>query len=342
VIVMVLAHVSDAWTREADRGTSRFFLVVFVSGIASPLFLFLAGVATAMSAGSKGRRQNSRQAGAALARRRGWEIFVLGLVFRVQAQVLGLGPLSNLFKVDMLNAMGLSIVAVSYVWQAANTQRARLTALAVMVGAIAMLTPVVRDVSWLAPLPDPLEAYLRPAGRYGAFPLFAWAGFAFAGAIVGDVLDAVRQQPARHVVLMARLALFAGGGIALAWLASFLPTIYNSASFWHDSPTFFFIRLGLVALLVPLVWVGERALPPFVVQPLTTLGRSSLFVYWIHIEMVYGVIAEPIRRQLPLWASLMGTALLTVFLYQLVVVKNRLLAQHELSGPWRLLAPIVR
>ena len=25
---------------------------------------------------------------------------------------------------------------------------------------------------------------------------------------------------------------------------------------------------------------------------ITTLGRSSLFVYWIHVEMVYGVVAE--------------------------------------------------
>ena len=30
-----------------------------------------------------------------------------------------------------------------------------------------------------------------------------------------------------------------------------------------------------------------------------TLGRSSLFVYWIHVEMVYGVLGRPFRRAAP-------------------------------------------
>ena len=71
--------------------------------------------------------------------------------------------------------------------------------------------------------------------------------------------------------------------------------------------------------------LGHRAssLPSAVLQPLASLGRSSLFVYWIHIEMVYGVIAEPLKQQLPLWASITGTALLTLLLYCLVLLKNR-------------------
>jgi hypothetical protein len=77
-------------------------------------------------------------------------------------------------------------------------------------------------------------------------------------------------------------------------------------------------------------------------QPLATMGRSSLFVYWIHIEMVYGVVAEPVKRTMPLWLSLAGTALLALALYGLVRTKNYLLERHELRGPWRILAPVVR
>jgi hypothetical protein len=58
--------------------------------------------------------------------------------------------------------------------------------------------------------------------------------------------------------------------------------------------------------------------------------------------MVYGVIAEPIKRSLPLSMSLTATALLCVGLYGLVILKNRLLARHGLPGPWRLLAPVIR
>ncbi len=342
VVAMVLAHVIDSWTRDADRQVEPFYTLFFIGGVASPLFLFLAGVATAMSAASKSRRQGAHAIGAALARRRGWEIFGLALLFRLQSQLLGLGPLTNFLKVDMLNTMGLSIVAASYVWQLGPTHRARIALLALVTGAITMVTPLVRATPVLTPLPDAIEAYLRPAATYSAFPLFPWAGFLFAGVIVGAIVDAIRSSPPRQLALQAGVALVALSGVWLAWRASFMPSIYEQASFWHDSPTFFFIRLGLVALLVPVAWIAERLLPAAVLMPMVTLGRSSLFVYWIHVEMVYGVIAEPIKGGLPLWGSLAGTVALTLGLYLLVLLKNRLRERYELRGALRLLAPVIR
>lgn len=319
---MVLSHVTDSWTRDADRATQPFYVTVFIAGVASPLFLFLAGLATAMSAASKARREGGHAVGAGLARRRGWEIFALALVFRVQSQVLGMGPWANLFKVDMLNVMGLSIVAASYLWQVSDRPRTRVALFAVVAGAIAMVTPIVRDVAWLAALPDPLEAYLRPAGPYAAFPMFPWAGFLFAGVIVGDLIDAVRQSPRRQVLLQNGIALAGGGGVIAAWLLSFQPSIYESSSFWHDSPAFFFIRLGLLALLVPVAWVTGELLSARLLEPVAVMGRSSLFVYWIHVEMVYGVAADPVKRSMTLWLAVAAAALLSLGLYMLVRLKN--------------------
>ncbi len=339
---MVLAHIIDSWTRETDRHSPPFFTLFFIGGIASPLFLFLAGLASAMSAASKARRDGSHHAGAAAVGRRGWEILALGLVFRVQAQIAGFGPIMNIFKVDMLNTMGLSIVAASWLWQRAPRRGTRLVLFAAVTTAITMVTPIVRAVGWLTPLPDPLEAYVRPAGSFAAFPLLPWAGFLFAGVIVGDVIDAVRLSPRRQLIAHSGIAIGAGVGAWLAWLASFQPAVFPTASFWHDSPTFFFIRLGLATLTVPASWLIAQLLSPRILHPLATLGRSSLFVYWIHVEMVYGVIAEPLKQRLPLGGALAGVALLTVLLYGLVLLKNRLLARHELRGPFRILAPVVR
>jgi uncharacterized membrane protein len=313
-MAMVMAHVSDSWTMESARQGDPWYIVAFVGGVASPLFLFLAGVAIAMSAASKGAR---------VARRRGWEIFGLGLLFRVQSQILGMGPLDNLFKVDMLNIMGLSMVAASYAWQVSEQRRTRVATLAILTGAVTMMTPLVRDVTWLAVLPDPIEAYLRPEGRYAAFPFFPWGGFLFAGVIVGDLAHGARRGAIRNVPLQNGLAIAGGAGVMLSWLASFQPSIYESASFWHDSPTFFFIRLGIVTLLVPMAWVLEQLLPTRVFMPLVTFGHSSLFVYWIHVEMVYGIVAEPIKRSMPLAMSLAATAALCMALYGLVLLKNK-------------------
>ena len=320
---MVLAHVTDSWTRAADRATEPYYVISFIGGVASPLFLFLAGVGTAMSAASKARRYGDARTGAALARRRGVEIFGLALLFRLQSQLLSGGPVDSLLKVDMLNIMGVSIVLASYVWQWSSQRTRRVLALAIVTGVIAMITPIVRDVTWLAPVPDPLEAYLRPAGGFAAFPFFPWAGFLFAGVLVGDLVDAVRQSARRQVQLQNIVTIAAGAGVMLAWAASFQPSIYPSATFWSDSPTFFFIRLGLVALLVPASWVIEQLLPAAAIQPIAVLGRSSLFVYWIHVEMVYGAFVQPIKRTLPLSISIAATALIVLGLYALVLLKNR-------------------
>jgi uncharacterized membrane protein len=316
VMAMVLAHVSDSWTAVPSRTGQPWYFVAFVGGVASPLFLFLAGVAAAMAACAKG---------VGLARRRGWEILGLGLLFRVQSQLLGWGPLTNLFKVDMLNIMGLSIVLATYAWPWGNSRFRRVAIFATLVASIAMVTPIVRDVTWLAPLADPLEAYLRPAGNYAAFPLFPWAGFLFAGVLVGDLVVAARHSRLSQVRLQNGLAIVGGLGVMLAWWASFRPAIYPSASFWNDSPTFFFIRLGLVTLLIPIAWVVEQVVPRERTRPVVTLGRSSLFVYWIHVEMVYGVIAEPLKQTMPLWMSLSATAGLCAALYGCVLLKNRVL-----------------
>lgn len=339
---MVLAHVTDSWTREADRHAEPYFTLLFIGGIASPLFLFLAGLASAMSAASKGRRDGSQRAGALAARRRGWEIFALGLVFRVQAQILGFGPLTNIFKVDMLNTMGLSIVAATYLWGAFPNRRIRTLLFAALTTAVTMATPLVRAADFLAVLPDPIEAYLRPAGGYAAFPLFPWAGFLFAGVIVGDLVDAVRGNARRDVWLQTGLTLVSAAGVWLAWQASFQPALFPTASFWHDSPTFFFIRLGLVSLMVPALWVAARTMQASILAPAVVVGRSSLFAYWIHIELVYGVIAEPLKKALPIWGSMTGTAMMVAFLYLIVLAKNRLVEQHGLPGAFRILAPVVR
>jgi acyltransferase len=339
---MVLAHVIDSWTHDADRQTGAFFNLFFIGGLASPLFLFLAGVAGSMSAASKARRAGSHVAGAAAARARGWEIFVLGLIFRLQAQLLGLGPLANLFKVDMLNAMGLSLVAASWAWQASPDRRRRIALFATLTVAVSVLTPFVRATPWLAALPDPLEAYLRPAGVYTAFPLFPWAGFLFGGALVGDLIDAVKESSRRHLYLQCALTAAGTLGIWVAWMASFQPALFPTARFWHDSPTFFFIRLGVATSTIAAAWIIERVVWRRALLPIVTLGRASLFAYWIHIEMVYGVIAEPIKRSLPLWQSLVGTVLITLVVYTLVLAKNRWLERHELKGAFRWLAPVLR
>jgi uncharacterized membrane protein len=347
VLAMVHAHILDSWTRTADRQQQPYYMLQWIGGVASPLFLFLAGVAMAMSAASKGRQAHSHADGARAARRRAWEIFFLAFVFRLQAEILGFGPLSTLLKVDMLNIMGLSMVAASLLWQITEDRRIRIALFALLTTTITLLTPLVRATTSLEFLPDPIEAYLRPADDYAAFPLFPWAGFLFAGVIVGDLIDAARVN--RQPSWLLQLPILVAGvmGVVLGTIASYQPALYPTANFWHDSPTIFFIRLGVAATLVAIAWAVERLsergwLPQGLFRALVTLGRSSLFVYWIHVEMVYGVVAEPLKRAVPLGGTQVAWLLLSTALYGVVLLKNRSLTGYELPRRARIFAAVLR
>jgi len=353
VIIMVGAHVTDAWTRLEDRKRVLYLVTVFIAGMAAPLFLFLAGLTIAMAAAARAAKIGHAEA-ASLARRRGLQIFALAFLFRLQSQLLGWGALINFLKVDILNVMGLAMIAAAILWGLSAHRVVRILLFAIATAAVAMSTPLVREAGVLASLPDPIEAYLRPLPGLTSFALFPWAGFVFAGAIAGELIFAARSEQQERT-LQAGFLLSGLAGFVLAFAASFRPSIYPVANFWTSSPTFFFIRLGICTRLIPLAWSVDRChaflrsrfaigagtsdVPGRVVA---TLGRSSLFVYWIHVEMAYGGIAIPLKRALPLELSLAATVALCALLYQIVRWKDRKMRDVELTGAWRVLAPILK
>jgi len=350
---MVGAHVTDAWTRLDDRSRTLYMYVVFIAGMAAPLFLFLAGLTIAMAASARAVRVGHAEA-AALARKRGMQIFALAFLFRLQSQLLGWGAFTNFLKVDILNVMGIAMIAAAILWGLSANRIVRILLFAIATAAVAMTTPLIREAGVLAALPDAIEAYIRPLPGRTNFALFPWAGFLFAGAIAGELVFAARSEEQERT-LQAGFLLSGLAGIVLAFAASFRPSIYPVANFWTSSPTFFFIRLGICTRLIPLAWsvdrfhaflrsrfaigAGTTDVPGRVV---TTLGRSSLFVYWIHVEMAYGGIAIPLKRALPLELSLIATAALCALLYAITKWKDRKMKEIVLTGPWRLLAPILK
>ena len=351
VVIMVMAHVTDAWTLAADRRSRLYMVTIFVSGLAAPLFLFLAGLTMAMAASARSTRVG-HAAAASLARLRGLQVFALAFLFRVQSQLLGWGALVNILKVDILNVMGVAMVAAAIVWGWSERREVRIAIFAFAMALVAMSTPLVREWSLLSRLPDPIEAYIRPLPGRTNFALFPWAAFVFAGAIAGELIHAAVSIATERRL---QVGLFVAGvaGIGIAYAASLQPSIYPVSNFWTSSPTFFFIRLGICVALLPLSWVVDgfhglvRArlphLPPDVPgRVLSTLGRSSLFVYWIHVEMAYGGVARPVKQALPLAASLVATVLLLAVLYGITRWKDRKMRDVALTGAWRIFAPVLK
>jgi len=335
VLIMIEAHVIDSWTRAADHRTRAFGESMILGGFGAPLFLFLAGIAVAMSAGSKARRTGDSRAAVRAVQRRGLEIFVLAFLFRLQAFIVSPGghPIS-LFRVDILNVMGPAIVVAGLVWGAGRTTTWRVVAFGALALAMAMVTPVVRTASWVSELPLWVQWYMKPAAEYTTFTMFPWAGFVFAGGAVGVLLAAANEERTERFV---QLTLVVAGAllVALGFYTATQPSIYSQSSFWTSSPTWFAIRLGIMMIALAIIYVAaaiaERA--HITLGPLERLGRSSLFVYWIHVELVYGYASWFWRGRLPLWGSLVAFALFAALMYGAVLLRDRLVSTRRWRGP---------
>lgn len=337
ILIMIEAHLLDSWTRVADRPTRAFGWSTILAGFAAPMFLFLAGLSVSLATASGERKTGSAAIGAARVRRRGWEVFGLAYLFRIQAYLLNpRAALVGVMKVDILNIMGPSIVAAAALWQVARDYRRRLVVLAGAALAITLVTPLVVTSPFVDALPAVLQWYIRHTPGRNNFQIFPWAGFVFAGAFVGVVLDRARAQQGEH-----RLhTIMAPAGLAFAaacYAGSYLPSIYADSFFWTTSPMFFLLRVGIISAGLSAVYFWERR-PRLLgtrwrwASPMALFGQSSLFVYWVHVELVYGVFSASLHKRLAFADTVVAFAWFSLFMFGLVLVKNYAVARWK---QWR-------
>jgi uncharacterized membrane protein len=325
VLVMIEAHTFDSWTLNTERARPTFGQLMVLGGMAAPLFLFLAGVAAALAASAQLERGRSVAESAHRVQRRGWQIFLLAFVFRLQSFVLGgFARPSTLLKVDILNIMGPAIACTAALWGCMSTRRARAFLLTVSTLLVLGISPWIRSTPLLMALPDPVEWYIRPPAGQGTFTLFPWAGFVLAGGVLGVALDGARAAGWSAGRLQLSIA---AAGIALILIGGWSgrqPILFTGATFWGASPAFFAIRTGLILLLVFTAWAwSERPFRrPGAVGPLVTLGVGSLFVYWVHVELVYGFASRALRHRLTLEQCAVAWAGFSLAMYALLLSWN--------------------
>jgi uncharacterized membrane protein len=331
ILIMIGAHTFDAWTLPAERLRPWYGRIVIIAGMAAPLFLFLAGVGLALAGAAHVRRGRTNRDASRLVQRRGWQIFGYAFLFRLQSFLLGgFAAPANLLKVDILNVMGPAIAVAGAVWGCARTRVGKAIGLALAAAAVSIATPILRGSSWLELLPDPIEWYFQPPKGRGTFTLLPWSAFVFAGAVLGTAIDGaagrMRAIWFQAVVAASGVALFAGG----VWAAR-QPMVFPGAYFWTTSPAYVAVRAGLMLAMVPMAWLwtlrpwrdADRQ------SPLETFGAGSLFVYWVHVELVYGFTTRLLRRQLTLEQGVVAWLAMSLAMYLLLLGWNR-------SKLWRL------
>lgn len=332
VLIMIEAHALDSWTRLDERDAPLYVQSMILGGLGAPLFLLLAGVAVSLSAGSKARRSGDEKAAARLVAWRGLQIFGLAFLFRLQAVLVSWGGWRSMLKVDILNIMGLAIMASAGLWAVVRTPRARLVVFLGVTLGIVFATPPLRATPLLDWLPDPLEGYLRPRPAYTNFSILPSAAFLFAGAYIGVLIDATRTGETERRL---NLLLAAGGALLAvgAYAASHLPSPYARSDFWTSSPSYFLIRAGILTAAIGIAYLWhQRPHADTRFSPLQQMGRTSLFIYWIHIELIYGLVVRPLHKSLTLGQAWLGILIFALLMLLASLLKDRVVAAWRARG----------
>jgi uncharacterized membrane protein len=346
-VVMFQTHCYDSWLSPQARSGSLYRWSQLLGTLPAPLFLFLAGISVTLVIGRLEQRGVPPKEIAGRTIRRGGEILLYGFLFRLQEFLLGLpgAPWTDLLRVDILNEIGVSIMLLGALYRLAKTQARTEAGAAAMAAAIPLATPLLWT-SW-APrwLPWPLESYLNGVHTYATprtwlFPIFPWAAFAFAGMATGFALAGARGRRAGGWTFLA-VGLAGGAMIALGFWFDALPVhFYAVYDFWHTSPNFFLIRLGVLLEILFLTYAWCRwGLAQKGFSPIIQLGLTSLMVYWVHIEFVYGRFSILPKRASSIPAASLGLASIFVAMVLLSLAWPRVKGKgSEVWGAFRRLA----
>lgn len=284
VLIILQGHVFDSFTRPELRGKGPYILSQFLGGIAPAVFLFLTGITMAFLIDRSERKGLAPIERMKTGLRRAAYLLMLAFLFRAQMWIFGY-PFSgwhDLLKVDVLNLMGVTIGVLSLTALLTTAQRVR--AAAIFGAAVAALAPLVSAADW-SWLPTPVSDYFVPNLNHFAF--FPWAAFIAFGLSAGSILRLTRSEEVARLMQWATLI-----GIGLVMVGEYFSnlgwSIYSHSDFWLNSPGLVVIKLGvlMVMLSVAFLWceygVGEKF------SWVRQLGTTSLIVYWVHIELVYG------------------------------------------------------
>lgn len=321
-IVMLQGHTFDSFTRADLRDKGPYMLSQFLGGLPPALFLFLTGITFAFLMHSQEKHGASAGKRLLAALKRSRYLFLLAFLFRIQLYVFGFptSPASELLRVDILNCMGMAMLILAPM--AIFTTRERVRLCAVVGTVIAGLAPLVSMID-ASGVPRIVRAYFFPSYNY--FGFFPWASFLAFGMAAGSVIRVVSREEMPRTMLWTMLI-----GVALVMGAqelSGLPfSIYPKSEFWLNSPALIMLKLGVVlaTLALAFLWVNFGAAPGWSI--FRQFGTTSLLVYWVHIELVYG-------RWLGIWKQALSTGQVLAFTAVLLALMTALSVLRT-KGKW--------
>jgi uncharacterized membrane protein len=319
VVMMLQGHVFHSFNRTDLRGDGPFMLSQFLGGMGPAIFLVLTGITLAFLMDRRERQGLGPLGRWKAALRRAGYLFSLAFLFRLQLWVFGLpgSPWTDLFRVDILNCMGFGIALMSVMAVFTTAERVRMCAGLGL--AIAAISPLVSAIDW-SWLPQQVSAYLIPS--YLSFAFFPWASFIAFGLSIGSALRLVRPE---HMYRLMQWGAFIGFGLVVGgqYFSNMGYSVYSKSEFWLNSPGLIVIKLGVVMLIVTFAFIWTEYAVGTAWSWLRQFGTTSLLVYWVHIELVYGRWFGAFKESLSNAQCAVGVIVVVLLMLSLSVLRTR-------------------
>lgn len=335
---MVQGHSLDAVLGEELRTGTLFERWTWVRGLTSVAFLFAAGISFHLT--TVARFEAHRSNGEAVARRvkRGLLLIGIGYLLHNPFGALGgdgatwLAALEHAAIVDVLQCIGVSLLILETLVISLPSARHVVGVSLLLAVIFVLLAPVTSELVSTGPTAF-LTNYLGSEGG-SIFPLFPWAGYLFAGVVVGAVACPAGAPSFGHGSV-ARLGAAALVVAFAAWAVGVVPGITGSP----DPGPGLMKLAAVIALSAGLAGVSFAI--PQLPQQLTTLAGETLVIYVVHIALLYGAgygLAEVIGPTLGLGPSLGVATVMLLGSAALGLGWHWIKAQRTRgSGPWHVL-----
>ncbi len=306
-IVMIQGHTFHSLIRPDLREQPAYIFSQFFGGQAAAIFLFLTGITFGLGMNRRDDLPAWQRIAGALRRAR--YLFLIAIAFRLQMWIFAWPnqPWNDLLKVDVLNLMGATAALLAVTSLARGIQRVRW---AVSAGiALAALAPVMAGLE-TGGIPNAVRDYFVPSAR--TFSMFPWGAYLAFGLAAGSAIPLVRRADWGRVMQWSAVC---GFGLLLAgqYFSNLPFSIYSNADFWLNSPALVACKLGITLLLGSgaFLWTEYFSEGWSWVR---LLGTTSLAVYWVHVELLYGRWLSSYKGHLTVGACVATSAVLVLMM----------------------------
>lgn len=339
---MIEGHVVDALLSAQLKAGSLFRLHDFFHGFVAPAFLFASGVAYGASTmkrweehvtwGKRPRRRVLRFLGLlAIGYALHLPFFSLSKTWNEASP----GQIKSLLQSDVLQCIAVTLLLLQLSILIAKKKKVFEWSVALAAAGVIVVAPLMWSGRFSGYFPTAIVAYLSPeTGSW--FPLFPWCAYILCGTLFGCVL-ANAGGVAGSAGVMWKYALLNAATLALAWAVMYLPfDLYPAHDFWKSNPSMFFVRLSAVGIVTSLIFLVERLVKTIPSLPLV-MGRESLFIYVVHLLIVYGSVvnrglAQRIGPTMEVGPTLGVFAVVFVVIALITLLWNRLKTEHEMAA----------